>query len=65
MAYSTVYFSLQNISNHKKGNPTDAIFGEEICFSKQQIQNNTTIYHISEKAFKLVKTGFFFFKIDL
>ena len=37
--YSTVYSALQNITNDiiSEGNPTDAIFGGEICSSKQPI----------------------------
>ena len=36
MVFNIVHSSLQNISNHtiSEGNPTDAIFGGEICCSK-------------------------------
>ena len=58
---------MQNISNHivSEGNQTDAIFGGEICSSKMPIQNNTSVYAISQKAFKLERTGLFSNLIDL
>ena len=37
--YIELYSALQNITNYviSEGNPTDAIFGGEICSSKQPI----------------------------
>ena len=61
MVFNIVHSSLQNISNHtiSEGNPTDAIFGGEIC-----CQFKIILVSINEKAFKFEPAGFFF-KLDL